>query len=74
MEPPSHDTDSGEPDRLPGEKTLPGELPAAPPCPFCSGTETELVSAFGAHASVSACWCRTCGSPFEMMKWRARPR
>ena len=47
------------------------ELPAHPACTFCRGERTELVSAFGAHASVSTYWCRDCGSPFEMLKWRA---
>ena len=48
----------------------PGSLPKAPPCPFCDGRETELMNAFGSHASVSTYWCRTCRSPFEVMKWR----
>jgi transcription elongation factor Elf1 len=50
----------------------PDVLPSSPPCPFCSGTETEIMNAFGAHASVSTYWCRACGSPFELMKWRRR--
>lgn len=45
-------------------------LPEAPPCPFCDGSETELLSAFGSHASVSTYWCRRCRSPFEIFKWR----
>jgi hypothetical protein len=48
-----------------------GGLPSAPPCPFCEGRETELMSAFGSHASVSTYWCRSCRSPFELLKWRA---
>jgi len=48
-------------------------LPEAPPCPFCEGSETELMSAFGSHASVSTYWCRRCRSPFEIFKWRPRP-
>lgn len=48
----------------------PASLPSAPPCPFCEGTETEIMNAFGAHASVSSYWCRDCRSPFELMKWR----
>lgn len=48
----------------------PKSLPSAPPCPFCQGTETELMNAFGAHASVSTYWCQACRSPFELMKWR----
>ena len=46
-------------------------LPARPPCPFCDGEETELMSTFGSHASVATYWCRRCRSPFEMLKWRA---
>ena len=48
----------------------PARLPGAPSCPFCDGEETELMSAFGSHASVSTYWCRSCRSPFELMKWR----
>ena len=48
----------------------PDLLPSAPTCPFCDGAETEIMNAFGAHASVSTYWCRACGSPFELMKWR----
>lgn len=47
-------------------------LPESPACPFCDGTETELVNAFGSHASVSTYWCRACRSPFEILKWGAR--
>ena len=56
----------------PGERRdeAPAGLPQAPACPFCGGSETELMSAFGSHASVSTYWCRTCRSPFELMKWR----
>ncbi len=48
----------------------PGGLPESPPCPFCEGTETELVNPFGSQLSVSTYWCRLCRSPFEIMKWR----
>jgi transposase-like protein len=53
---------------------LPGasRLPAAPACPFCERTQTELLNAFGAHASVSSYWCRDCRSPFELLKWGGR--
>ena len=44
-------------------------LPEAPPCPFCSGSQTELMSAFGGQLSVATYWCRACSSPFEFMKW-----
>jgi hypothetical protein len=49
----------------------PDALPSAPSCPFCDGLETEIMNAFGSHASVSTYWCRACGSPFELMKWRS---
>ena len=49
---------------------VPDGFPNSPPCPFCDGDETELMHAFGAHASVSTYWCRRCRSPFEMMRWR----
>lgn len=51
-----------------GEKT-PGRLPESPDCPFCDGGETELMNAFGSHASVATYWCRTCRCPFELLKW-----
>lgn len=47
----------------------PEQLPGAPSCPFCDGVDTELMNAFGSHASVSTYWCRACRSPFERMKW-----
>lgn len=70
--------DSGLPDGAVGrsdeaarrQDEAPESLPSAPPCPFCEGAETELMNAFGAHASVSTYWCRSCRSPFELMKWR----
>lgn len=48
----------------------PASMPDSPACPFCEGTETEIMNAFGSHASVSTYWCRACRSPFEMMRWR----
>lgn len=45
-------------------------LPDALACPFCEGTETEIMNAFGSHASVATYWCRACRSPFEALKWR----
>lgn len=50
----------------------PETLPDAPACPFCDGAETEIMNAFGSHASVSSYWCRACRSPFELMRWRGR--
>lgn len=55
------------PDSAPEEP--PPRLPPAPPCPFCDGRETELLNAFGPHASVASYWCRDCRSPFELLKW-----
>ncbi len=45
----------------------PGKVP---PCPFCSGERTELMSLFGSHASLTTCWCADCRSPFEFLRWR----
>lgn len=59
----SHDAAARRDEAPPG-------LPAAPACPFCEGVQTELMSAFGSHASVSTYWCRACGSPFELVRWR----
>jgi hypothetical protein len=50
----------------------PSSLPETPSCPFCDGRDTELMNAFGSHASVSTYWCRACRSPFELMKWGTR--
>lgn len=49
----------------------PEALPSAPLCPFCERSDTEIMNAFGSHASVSTYWCRACRSPFELMKWRS---
>ena len=57
-------------DRRARREESPSSLPETPACPFCDGVETEIMSAFGSHASVSTYWCRACGSPFELMKWR----
>jgi hypothetical protein len=50
-------------------------LPTHPPCPFCDGRDTELVSPFGSVLSVAAFWCRGCHTAFELVKWTqaARP-
>jgi len=52
------------------QEESPDSMPESPECPFCEGTDTEMMNAFGSHASVSTYWCRTCRSPFEMMRWR----
>ncbi len=59
---------SFEPDERARE--LPERMPRTPPCPFCESHETEVMNAFGSHASVSTYWCRACRSPFEAIKWR----
>ena len=51
------------------EQVTPPGLPDSPACPFCEGRETELFNAFGSQLSVSTYWCRSCRSPFEVMKW-----
>lgn len=48
-------------------------LPTHPPCPFCDGHDTELVSPFGSVLSVAAFWCRSCHSAFEVLKWGNHP-
>jgi len=42
----------------------------APPCPFCGGERTEIMSLFGSHASLTTCWCADCRSPFEFLRWQ----
>ena len=42
----------------------------SPPCPFCGGDRTEVMSLFGSHASLTTCWCADCRSPFEFLRWR----
>ena len=67
------DGDDGGPAKGEGTPAGPGtvgRLPESPPCPFCDGRETEIMNPFGSHASVATYWCRTCRSPFEMLKWR----
>lgn len=49
--------------------TAPGRADV-PPCPFCGGERTELMSLFGSHASLTTCWCADCRSPFEFLRWR----
>jgi hypothetical protein len=44
-------------------------LPNSPPCPFCSGVETELINPFGGQLSVAQYWCRSCRSGFDFLKW-----
>lgn len=45
------------------------DLPEAPSCPFCDGSETELHSPFGTALSVATYWCRRCRTAFEWVKW-----
>ena len=52
-------------------KTGAGSGPAE--CPFCGGRETEVLSLFGTHASLTTHWCRSCHGPFEVLRWRSKP-
>ena len=64
-----------EPPARPEEPPAPAQQrsgqPAAPPCPFCGSARTEVMSLFGSHASLTACWCAECRSPFEFLRWRS---
>lgn len=53
------------------QEEAPRALPIAPECPFCGGSDTEIMNSFGSHASLSTYWCLACGTPFEFMKWRS---
>jgi hypothetical protein len=46
-------------------------VPESPQCPFCEGRETQVLSAFGGQLSVAQCWCRSCRTGFEYLKWEA---
>jgi hypothetical protein len=46
-----------------------GEPPPSPPCPFCDGTDTRMLSPFGGQLSVAQCWCNRCRTGFEFLKW-----
>jgi hypothetical protein len=59
---------------LPTGSNPAAKLPDSPPCVFCDSRETELVSAFGSHASVSGYWCRSCRTPFEYLRWSGSGR
>ncbi|WIG58697.1 MAG: hypothetical protein OJF49_001443 [Ktedonobacterales bacterium] len=37
-------------------------------CPFCSSTDTELLSPFGSQLATSQYYCRACHTPFEYMR------
>jgi hypothetical protein len=52
-----------------GANPTPRGLPASPECPFCDGRDTELVSPFGGQMSVAQCWCRSCRTAFDWLKW-----
>lgn len=45
------------------------ETPSRPACPFCSGTRTRVISPFGGQLSVAQCWCDSCRTGFEYIKW-----
>jgi len=44
-------------------------LPDHIACPFCTGLDTELHSAFGSARSVVTYWCHPCRTAFEWFKW-----
>lgn len=43
----------------------------SPRCPFCDQRDTQVLSAFGGQLSVAQCWCRSCRTGFEYLKWEA---
>jgi hypothetical protein len=43
----------------------------SPPCPWCDGRDTRVLSPFGGQLSVSQCWCDRCRTAFEYLKWEA---
>lgn len=49
-------------------------LSSPPPCPFCDGTDTEVISPFGGQLSVSQCWCHRCRTGFDYLKWEEENR
>lgn len=55
-----------------GDPTATGSGDEVRTCPFCDGSETELMSLFGSHASLTTYWCRSCRSPFEILRWRSQ--
>ena len=56
----------------PRTSDTPGRLEDGVPCPFCSRSETELVTPFGGQLSVAQYWCRVCRTGFDYLKWNAR--
>lgn len=61
-----------EPERPQKLESARGSDEEARPCPFCDSEETELMSLFGSHASLTTYWCRSCRSPFEILRWRSQ--
>jgi len=45
-----------------------GQSPDPVTCPFCSSTETDLVSEFGSQALLSQHRCQACRSYFEAVR------
>jgi len=41
----------------------------SPTCPFCHGTDTEIISLFGSQVMTMQCKCRACGSFYEASKY-----
>ena len=49
----------------------PGEISAEERrliCPWCDSGEVEMVSEYGPHLMVYSYICRSCNSPFEVIK------
>ena len=49
-----------QPTEAPGEERL--------SCPWCESEDVEKVSEYGPHLMVAQFICRTCHSPFEVIK------
>lgn len=59
---------------MPGGSHRQDLLPDSAICPFCDGTDTELISPFGGQLSVAQYWCRRCRTGFEFLKWQGERR
>ena len=52
-----------------GEFDHKGEGELARSCPFCQGTDSEVISLFGSQVMTMQCRCRVCGSFYEASKY-----
>lgn len=39
-------------------------------CVYCGSTDTEMIGLFGAFHLASQYFCRSCHSPFALVKWQ----